>query len=87
MNLNTYIEWLTKRMFLMLPMSDETEDIEKNHLCDYINSISIQVDGSFKTVPELNNNVNYMTIANMLHYWDTHDIDIPMFKREIRNAL
>ena len=87
MNLKAYIKWLTKRLFAMLPMSDETEDMEENHLKEYINSMSIQVDGSFKTFPELSNNVDYLTIANMLHYWDMNDIDTVIFKREVRNAL
>lgn len=87
MNLKAYIKWLTKRLFVMLPMSDETEDMEENHLKEYINSITIQVDGSFKTFPELNNDVDYLTIANMLHYWDMNDIDTTIFKREVRNAL
>jgi hypothetical protein len=87
MNLNAYIKWLTKRLFAMLPMSDETEDMEENHLKEYINSMSIQVDGSFKTFPELSDNVDYLTIANMLHYWDMNDIDTVIFKREVRNAL
>ena len=87
MNLNAYIKWLTKRLFAMLPMSDETEDMEENHLKEYINSMSIQVDGSFKTFPELSDNIDYLTIANMLHYWDMNDIDTVIFKREVRNAL
>lgn len=87
MNLNAYIKWLTKRLFAMLPMSDETEDMEENHLKEYINSMSIQVDGSFKTFPELSDNVDYLTIANMLHYWDMKDIDTVIFKREVRSAL
>ena len=87
MNLNAYIKWLTKRLFAMLPMSDETEDMEENHLKEYINSMSIQVDGSFKTFPELSDNVDYLTIANMLHYWDMNDIDTVIFKREVRSAL
>ena len=87
MNLNAYIKWLTKRLFAMLPMSDETEDMEENHLKEYINSMSIQVDGSFKTFPELSDNIDYLTIANMLHYWDMNDIDTAIFKREVRNAL
>lgn len=87
MNLNAYIKWLTKRLFAMLPMSDETEDMEENHLKEYINRMSIQVDGSFKTFPELSDNVDYLTIANMLHYWDMNDIDTVIFKREVRNAL
>ena len=87
MNLNAYIKWLTKRLFAMLPMSDETEDMEENHLRDYVNSMSIQVDGSLKTFPELSDNVDYLTIANMLHYWDMNEIEPVVFKREIRSAL
>lgn len=87
MNVKAYIKWLTSRLFTMLPMSDETENMEENHLKEYINSMSIQVDGSFKTFPELASNVDYLTIANMLHYWDMNEINIVIFKREVRNAL
>ena len=87
MKLETFIHWLTRRLFVMLPMSDETEDITENHLQDYVSSMSIQVDGSMETFPELSSNMDYIMISNMLHYWEKHDIDPQVFKREIRNAL
>lgn len=87
MNNKAYIQWLANQVFKMLPMSDETEDLEENHLRDFINSISIQIDGSFKTFPDLSNNVKYLTVANILHYWNEQELVIPIFKREIRNAV
>lgn len=87
MNKKAYIQWLTGQIFKMLPMSDETEDMNENHLQDYVSSISIQIDGSFKTFPELSDDVKYLTIANILHYWDGREINVPIFKREIRNAV
>lgn len=87
MNKKAYIQWLTGQVFKMLPMSDETEDMNENHLQDFVNSISIQIEGSFKTFPELSDNVRYLAIANILHYWDGREIDPPIFKREIRYAV
>lgn len=87
MNMQSYIQWLTKQIFKMLPMSDTSEIVEKSHLKDFIQSITIQVDGSFSTFEPLKDNPKYLAVANVLHYWNSREIDIPLFKREIRSIM
>ena len=87
MKSDTYIQWLTKQIFKMLPMSDTSEDIESSHLKEFIQSIAVQIDGSFATFSEFADNPNYLAVANVIHYWNAKDIDIPLFKKEIRSVL
>lgn len=87
MSLKAYLKWLTGRIFKMLPMSDTDDAIIDYHLREYLRSMSIQVDGSIKTFPELCQNMDYLTIVNTLHYWLDADFEVIAFKREIRNVL
>lgn len=87
MSLKTYLKWLTGRLFKMLPMSDTDDAIVDSHLKEYIESMSIQVDGSLKTFPELCTDMDYLMIVNTLHYWVGTELEVAAFKREIRNVL
>lgn len=87
MSLKAYLKWLTGRLFKMLPMSDTDDAVVDSHLREYIGSMSIQIDGSLKTFPELCTDMDYLMIVNTLHYWLDADFDAVVFKREIRNAL
>lgn len=87
MSLKAYLRWLTGRLFKMLPMSDNDDTIVDSHLREYLESMSIQIDGSLRTFPELCVDMDYLMIVNTLHYWLDAEFDIVVFKREIRNAL
>lgn len=96
MNVFTYIQWLTRQIFKMLPLSDPEEATEECYLGEFINSMSIQIDGSLITFPELRNDENYLAVVNVIHYWDEKNLPSyfdeqdsarAVFKREIKSAL
>jgi hypothetical protein len=82
-----YIRNLTSQIYKMLPMSDSDELIERMHLKEFINSIIVQIDGSLLTFPNLSSDEDYIIIMNILHYWDSNDIKLIPFKREVRKMM
>ena len=87
MMLFVYIHGLTGRVFKILPLREEMEEGRETHLEEYVSSLARDAFGALTTFPELQEMSDYITVVNILQYFDTAGVELPACKQEVFKML
>lgn len=87
MSLKNYIHALTGRVFKLLTIKEKETCGVVAYLSDYIDSLIIDMTGALSTFPALGDDVNYITVVNIVNYLKDNDIQYKQYKREVFKAL
>ncbi|HPE08186.1 MAG TPA: hypothetical protein PLT28_00440 [Saprospiraceae bacterium] len=85
MTLTLFIQSLTGKIYKILPLRENLEQMEDLQL--YLASLVIELEGAYTTFPALKETRNYITIINTLNYFLSHDVDKKVYKREVFKML
>lgn len=78
-----FLKKIKNDIFKILPLKEESN----NGLIDYIDSVSIQLNGAIHTYPFLSEDIDYLTVVNIVNYLKNNDFSIKQCKREVFKCL
>lgn len=84
-----FIERFTGHVFKIMPLKEcEASDSGENvHLSEYINSVAIEANGALTTFEELANNMDFITVVNIINYLNNNEVSEEVCRREVFKAL
>jgi hypothetical protein len=77
--MDIYLDFLIGKLFKILPL----REIESDSLPEYLDSLWIEMSGAYFTFPELQSNIEYISILNIIGYLTTHKVSVKQCKREV----
>lgn len=78
-----FLSSLKGDVFKLLPMKEQELEGAENHLCDYIQSIIINLQGGAITYPILADQKQYLYVINGLQYLATHAVGFNQWRKII----
>lgn len=87
--LKTFINRFTGHVYKIIPLKEyETIDAEEGiHLSEYIDSVAIEAKGALTTFDKLADNMDFVTVVNILNYLNENEVSEEVCKREVFKAL
>lgn len=87
--LKTFVNRFTGHVYKIIPLKEYDvlgigEDI---HLPEYINSVTIEATGALTTFDKLADNMDFITVVNILNYLNENEVSEEVCKREVFKAL
>lgn len=81
--MKVFIDHLGNSIFKILPLREESNA----GLQEYIDSLLFQLNGALVTYPTLSENIDYISIVNIVGYLKGNDYSIKQCKREVFKCL
>ena len=83
----SYLKEITGDVFKLLPMKEDELKGVDNHLREYLESLTVNMNGALKTYPELVNEKEYLYVINNLNYIYTNEVDFAHWRTIILNSV
>lgn len=81
--MNSYLKDLIRKLKKIITLKEQ----ENPYVLDYIDSLSIDIEGSMITYTPLNECNRYITVLNIVNYLSQNDVEFPKCKREVFKAI
>lgn len=81
--LDFYLKHLGNKVFKLLPMREDFENGQDNHLYDYISNLEIDCAGACERFPTLKTEPLFCDVQNDLCYIKTEEIDFQKWRNII----
>ena len=78
-----FIKKMKNEIFKILPLKEETNA----GLYDYIDSVSVQLNGALYTYPFLSEDSDYVAVLNIINYLKRNKFNVKQCKREVFKCL
>ena len=78
-----FLKKIKNDIFKILPLKEESN----SGLSDYIDSVSVQLNGAIHTYPFLSEDTDYLTVINVINYLKNNDFSTKQCKREVFKCL
>lgn len=78
-----FLKKIKNDIFKILPLKEESN----SGLSDYIDSVSVQLNGAIHTYPFLSEDIDYLTVINVINYLKNNDFSTKQCKREVFKCL
>ena len=83
----SFIQFLTGRVFKLLPMKEADIIGRTDATAEYIGGLIVDIDGAKETFPELYDIHEYVSVSNIVKYLAINDVEYEIFRREVLRAL
>lgn len=86
---SVFIERFTGHVFKIIPLKEcESSGAYGDiHLSEYIDSVAIEANGALTTFDGLANNMDFITVVNILNYLNKNEVSEDVCRREVLKAL
>lgn len=86
---SVFIDRFTGHVFKIIPLKEceNSGGHEDIHLREYIDSVAIEANGALTTFDELTNNMDFITVVNILNYLNKNEVSEEVCRREVLKAL
>lgn len=84
--LANYLLILRNSIYKLLPMKEETDDGNDNHINEYIDSLIINIDGAADAYPILISQRKYLWVINNLQYLKNNEVRFSKWRSIILNS-
>jgi len=81
----SYLKEITGDVFKLLPMKEDELKGVNNHLKEYLESLTVNMNGALKTYSQLVNEKEYLYVINNLNYIYTNEVDFAHWRTIILN--
>ena len=83
----SYLKEITGDVFKLLPMKEDELKGVNNHLKEYLESLTVNMNGALKTYSQLVNEKEYLYVINNLNYIYTNEVDFAHWRTIILNSV
>lgn len=83
----SYLKEITGDVFKLLPMKEDELKGVDNHLREYLESLTVNMNGALKTYSQLVNEKEYLYVINNLNYIYNNEVDFAHWRTIILNSV
>ena len=83
----SYLKEITGDVFKLLPMKEDELKGVNNHLKEYLESLTVNMNGALKTYSQLVKEKEYLYVINNLNYIYTNEVDFAHWRTIILNSV
>ena len=77
-----YLEFITNKVFKLLPLKEKTDP----ELSKHIDNLIIQLVGAMETYPELKSSQRYLSVVNSIYYFQKNEFSVEQCRRKVLNS-